>query len=248
MIKALIIDDEKDARFVLRSLIDSNFKSVDVVAEADGIDTGIAAIKKYKPDVVFLDIQMRKGTGFDLLHQLDNINFEVIFVTAYNQYAVDAFKFSAFGYLLKPIKSKELRAVIDKLDQQISARKKDASKRLKILIENYGNNGEVHKLIIANVEGFQVVEIKDIIRLEGDSNYTHFVMSNGQKITSSKNIGAYEELLNEHGFFRIHQSTIINLRHVTGYIKGDGGEVTMTDGSRVRVSRYRKEDFLKRFT
>lgn len=248
MIKALIIDDEKDARYVLHTLIEQCFDKVKVIAEADGIETGVDAIKKYQPDVVFLDIQMRTGTGFDLLQQLEDINFEVIFVTAYNQYAVDAFKFSAFGYLLKPIRSKELRSVIDKLDKYISERKKDASKRLKILIENYGNKGEVQKLIIANVEGFQVVEIKDIIRLEGDSNYTHFVIKGGQKITSSKNIGAYEELLSEHGFFRVHQSTIINLRHVTGYIKGDGGEVTMIDSSRVRVSRHRKEDFLKRFS
>lgn len=248
MIKAIIIDDEKDARFVLKNLIEKNFNSVKVQAEADGIDTGIKVIKEHQPDLVFLDIQMRKGTGFDLLKKLDKINFEVIFVTAYNQYAVDAFKFSAFGYLLKPIKTRELKEVINKLENQLKVLKSGINQRLKVLVENYGIQGEIQKLIINNVDGFQVIQINNIIRLEGDRNYTHFIIENGKKVTTSKNLGEYEELLNSYGFFRIHQSTIISLKHVLGYQKGDGGRVEMTDGKSVKVSRYRKTEFLERFS
>ncbi|HBS87340.1 MAG: hypothetical protein A2W91_17330 [Bacteroidetes bacterium GWF2_38_335] len=248
MIKAIIIDDEKDARFLLKNLIERHFaNSVQIVAEADGIESGIKTIAGYSPDLVFLDIQMRMGTGFDLLKKIGKVDFEVIFVTAYNQYALDAFKFSAFGYLLKPIKTSELRDVICKLEGHLTKLKEGVEKRLKVLIENYGNEGEIRKLIITNVEGFQVEKIDSIIRLEGDRNYTHFIIENKKRITSSKNIGEYEELLNKYGFLRIHQSTIISLRHVTGYTRGDGGSVEMTDGASVKVSRYRKAEFLKRF-
>lgn len=247
MIKALIIDDEKDARFVLRSLIEKNSEKITILGEADGIETGLKAIEEFKPDVVFLDVQMRTGTGFDLLTKLDEINFELIFVTAHNQYAVDAFKFSAFGYLLKPIRLRELNPIIEKLEKHLIESKKNTHQRIQVLIENYGKQGEIEKLIIANTEGFQVVKINNIIRLEGDGNYTHFILISEKRITTSKNLGEYEDLLKDHGFFRIHQSTMISLRHVVGYQKADGGRVMMIDGKDFKVSRYRKNDFLKKF-
>lgn len=247
MIKALIIDDEKDARFVLRSLIEKDTDKIQVIAEADGVETGLAAIYEYHPDVVFLDVQMRTGTGFDLLAKLEEINFELVFVTAHNQYAVDAFKFSAFGYLLKPIRPRELNPILDKLEKHLIELKKSTGQRIQVLIENYGKQGEIEKLIIANAEGFQVIKINDLIRLEGDRNYTHFILMGDKRITTSKNLGEYEDLLSSYGFFRIHQSTIISLRHVAGYQKADGGRVVMIDGKDFKVSRYRKNDFLKRF-
>lgn len=247
MIRAIIIDDEKGARFLLRSLIEKHIKSVQIIGEADGVESGIEVINKYQPDLVFLDIQMRTGTGFDLLKKIDKINFEVIFITAFNRYAIEAFKFSAFGYLLKPIKTSELKEVIVKLEGRLVGLQKGVNERLKVLVENYGNDGEIHKLIITHVEGFQVVKVKNIIRLEGDGNYTHFILDNKKKITTTKNLGEYEKLLNEYGFFRIHQSTIISLRHVIGYQKGDGGLVEMTDGASLKVSRDRKKNFLERF-
>ncbi|PHR23129.1 MAG: DNA-binding response regulator [Fluviicola sp.] len=248
MINAVIIDDEKDARFLLRNLIEKKFgEQINVLGEADDVEPGVALIEKHKPDLVFLDIQMKKGTGFDLLKKIKKIDFEVIFITAYNQYAVDAFKFSAFGYLLKPIKSKDLGEVIEKLEKHLSELKQDTTKRLKVLIENYGSDGDIQKLIIPNIEGFQVVKIADIIRLEGDRNYTHFILDPDKKITTSKSLGEYEELLNDHGFFRIHQSTIVSLRHITAYLKEDGGNVKMTDGGVLKISRHRKTEFLERF-
>jgi two-component system LytT family response regulator len=248
MIKAVIIDDEKDARFLLRNQLVQNFaEKVQILGEADDVDSGVQLILKEKPEVVFLDVQMKNGTGFDLLRQFEEINFEVIFITAYNQYAIEAFKFSAFGYLLKPIKTSELRGLVEKLDGQLRAKKEDLEKKLTVLIENYGSNGEIQKLIIPSVEGFTVVAITHILRLEGDRNYTHFILLGGKRITASKSLGNYEELLHAYGFFRVHQSTIISLRHVVGYQKGDGGLVEMVDGAEVKVSRHRKADFLARF-
>lgn len=248
MIKAVIIDDEKDARFLLRNLITNNFMDkIRVLGEADDVDSGVDLIRREKPEVIFLDVQMKNGTGFDLLRHFDEINFEVIFITAYNQYAIEAFKFSAFGYLLKPIKTSELRNLLEKLENQVLSKKEDMDKRVTVLVENYGSNGEIQKLIIPSVEGFSVLSIHNILRLEGDRNYTHFILLDGKRVTASKSLGNYEDLLHTYGFFRVHQSTIVSLRHVVGYQKGDGGMVEMVDGAEVKVSRHRKADFLARF-
>lgn len=248
MIKAIIIDDEKRARHLLKGLLEQHFNgSIEVVGEGDDVDTGVKAIKKHKPDLVFLDIKMHKGTGFDLLQQLKKVDFEVIFITAYDNYAVKAFQFSAFGYLLKPIKTRELRDVVTNLENHLQRLKEGADKRLKVLVENYGDDRKIKKLVISNIDGFKVSSVDDIIRLEGDGNYTHFIISGGRKVTTSKTLGEYEELLNDHGFYRIHQSTIVNLRHVKGYFKGVGGKVEMSDGKSFSVSRHRKPGFLRRF-
>lgn len=247
MINALIIDDEKDARFLLKAQLSKHFAAnVKILGEADDVQTGVQAIQLLKPDVVFLDIKMPSGTGFDLLQKIDTINFEVVFITAHDDYAIRAFQFSAFGYLLKPIKTAELKTIIERLASHIELLKKGADNRLKILVENYGDDRKIKKLVVTGVEGFQVLNIEDIIRLEGDRNYTRFVLDNGKKVTTSKTMGDYEELLNDFGFFRIHQSTIVNLRHVKGYKKGDE-EVEMLDGKFVKLSRHRKADFLKFF-
>ncbi|MEM7037046.1 MAG: LytTR family DNA-binding domain-containing protein [Bacteroidota bacterium] len=247
MIRAIIIDDEKRARELLRHLLETHLsQSVQVVGEGDDVTTGAEAIRQHSPDIVFLDIQMHSGTGFDLLQQFDELNFEVIFITAFDQYAVRAFQFSAFGYLLKPIKVRELKTTVTKLETHIARLKSGTEKRLKVLVENYGDE-HIRKLVISNNKGFQVSKLAEIIRLEGDRNYTHFILENGRKITTSKTLGEYEDLLDDYGFFRIHQSTIVNLRHVTGYIKGPGGKVSMSDGENCNVSRHRKPAFLERF-
>jgi two-component system LytT family response regulator len=248
MISALIIDDEKDARFLLKNLIEQHFSdTVRIIGEADDVESGIKAIEAHKPTLIFLDIQMRQGTGFDLLQKLNgNSDFEVIFITAYDNYAVKAFQFSAFGYLLKPIKISELKAVVEKLKLQTLQLKQNGDQRLKVLIENYGDERKIKKLVITNMEGFQVLNIEEIVRLEGDKNYTHFITTGNKKLTTSKTIGDYEELLNEFGFYRAHQSTIINLRHVKGYNKG-GEEIEMGDGKLIKLSRHRKAEFIKRF-
>lgn len=247
MIRVVIIDDESDARFLLADQLKRNFGDrIEVVAEADDVKTGIEIIEKVNPELVFLDIRMKTGTGFDLLKHFDRPEFEVVFVTAYDQYAVEAFRFSAFAYLLKPIKSDDLAEVISKYEESLD-RTKGSDPRLKVLVENYGDDGMVHKLVVSNVDGFRVVNLQDVLRLEGDGNYTHLIVEDEGKITSSKTLGEYEKMLTDHGFFRVHQSSIVNLRHVKAYRKGDGGEVETTDGHLVKVSRYRKAEFLQRF-
>ncbi len=248
MIKAVIVDDESDARFLLRNLIEENFADqITVMAEAAHLDEAEIAINTHKPDVVFLDIRLREGTGFDLINNLKDKNFEVVFVTAYNQYAVRAFKFSAFGYLMKPIKLRELKKVIELLFEKMDLLKTNTEKRMKVLVDNFQDEGKIKKLVIAHMEGFDVVPLQDVVWLQGDGNSTHIHLLDGKRITASRTLGVYEELLLDFGFFRIHQSTIINLSHVRAYHRESGGFVEMTDGHEAKLSRHRKAEFMKRF-
>lgn len=248
MINAILIDDEEDARFMLRNKIESFYNDkINIVAEANGVKSGIESINKHRPDLVFLDIQMADGSGFDLLNQLSEKSFEVVFVTAYNQYAIKAFRFSALGYLMKPIKTDDFVQTVGVILQHFSKYRSNAEKRLKVLIENYGDDHIIKKIVIPSSKGFDVIAIEDIIKLEGDRNYTDFITKDKTKISASRTIGEYETLLNEYGFFRIHQSTIVNLRYVKGYVKGDGGLVEMTSGEHLQLSRNRKGEFMKRF-
>lgn len=248
MINVVIIDDEKDARFLLTNFIEKKLShKIKILGEADDVVSGIELIEREKPDLVFLDVQMKTGTGFDLLSHFQQIDFDIIFITAYNQFAIQAFKFSAFDYILKPFKVSEIEESIGKFEQNFNE-KKNIDKRIKILIENYGSEGEIHKLIINNVEGFLVLSINEILRLEGDRNYTHFILATGKKITTSKSLGEYELMLNDYGFYRIHQSTIVSLRYVVAFKKTDDGYVEMTDGTTVKVSRSKKQGLIEKFS
>lgn len=249
MISAIIVDDEKDARFLLRNLLQTNFsEKVNILAEADDVDSAVEVIKKHQPDIVFLDIKMPGGNGFDVLTKIEGLNFEVVFVTAYDKFALRAFEFSAFGYLMKPIKESDLSGVMDRLGEKLSRSKiEDGTKRLKVLIENYDESAGIKKIVISNVSGFKVTALEEIVRLEGDGNYTDFILSDGQKIVSTKNLGEYEKLLVDYGFFRIHQSTVVNLIHVVGFSRESGGLVEMSDGAKMKLSRYRKDTFMERF-
>lgn len=247
MINAVIIDDEKDARFLLTNFIEKKLShKLRLLGEADDVLTGIDLIESKKPDLVFLDIQMKTGSGFDLLNHFSSINFNVIFVTAYDQFAIQAFKFSAFDYILKPFKVAEIERAIEKFEQHINTQK-SSDKHLKVLIENYGSKGEIHKLIVSNIEGFAVISIDQILRLEGDRNYTHFILSTGKKVTTSKSLGEYEAMLNDYGFYRVHQSTIVSLRYVTAFKRADDGYVEMLDGTIVKVSRSKKQGLIDKF-
>ncbi len=248
MMRAVIIDDEEMARDVLRDKLEQYFnEAVDIVGEANDVDSGERTIRETRPDVVFLDIKMGRGTGFDLLQRFDEVNFEVIFTTAYDNFALQAFQFSAFDYLLKPVKIAELRRSFEQLEKRSNVTQRDNDKRVRVLIDNYGSEEKLKRLVISNVEGFKVVNVEDILRLEAERNYTHFILLNGQKLTVSKTIGHYEDLLTGHGFYRIHQSHMVNLRHVVAYHKEDGGKVEMSDGKELYISRTRKKGFTNRF-
>ncbi|MEX2484057.1 MAG: LytTR family DNA-binding domain-containing protein [Brumimicrobium sp.] len=248
MMKVAIIDDEEDARFMLRNILEKHFSTdIKIIAEADGVESGLEILEAYDIDILFLDIQMQTGTGFDLLNKIDKKDFEVVFITAFDQYAVKAFKFSALGYLMKPIKVKEIKALIENLKIHFENHGKQSDKRLKVLVENYGDDKTIKKLVISNIDGFKVIDLENIISLQGDRNYTNFVTCQDKRYTSAKTLGEYEALLSEFGFFRIHQSTIVNLRHVKAYYKGDGGMVEMINDEKLQVSRNRRGGFVKRF-
>ena len=239
--KALIIDDESAARQSLRTLLERFTQGVEVIGEAEGVKTGIAAIQQYHPDIVFLDINMPDGTGFDLLEKVSDINFILVFVTAYEQYAIKAIKCSALDYLLKPVDLQELRRTIARI-QQIN----DTPSYQK-LVNNYRQNAQTSKLTtlaLPVMEGFEIVKTKDIIRCEGEKNYTTFYMQGGRQVVVSRTLKEFEEMLKEQGFLRVFQSHLINLQYVTKYIRGRGGYAIMSDGASVTVSREKKEELL----
>ncbi|MEZ4932629.1 MAG: LytTR family DNA-binding domain-containing protein [Saprospiraceae bacterium] len=239
--RAIIIDDELNAREALRSLLENFIKGVEVVAEADGIQMGLAAIRQLRPDIVFLDINMPNGTGFDLLEQLETIDFSLVFVTAYDQYAIKAIKFSALDYLLKPVDLQELRKTIERIQQL--GEKHSQNK----LVEHYQlNQSKRETLALPTIDGFEIVRVADIVRCEGERNYTTFFMKNGTRVVVSRTLKEYEILLSDADFLRVYQSHLINLRFVKRYIRGRGGSVVMEDGQQLAVSREKKEELLEK--
>jgi two-component system, LytTR family, response regulator len=239
MIRAVIIDDEINCRQTLLALLKKYCQNVEVVAEAANISEGLKIISENSPDLVFLDVQMTDGTGFDLLERSVNVKFKTIFVTAHDTYAIRAFKFSATDYLLKPVEADELVAAVNKID---SGNKFDEiNLKLEALISNRTN---VEKIALPALDGIRLIKINEIIRCESDSNYTSFFLSSKNKIVVTRTLKEYEELLTPHGFFRIHQSHLVNLSHVSRYVKGEGGSVILDDGSEVEVARRRKEELL----
>jgi two-component system LytT family response regulator len=213
---------------------------------ADSVKTGIEAIIKNKPDVVFLDIEMPYGNAFDLLETLDEINFEIIFVTAYRDYAIKALNLSAAYYILKPIDIDELVIAVEKIVERKNAG--DANFHTKILMDNLKSNTIQHKkIVLPQMDGFEVVNVNDIIRAEANDNYTNFYLTNGKTLLVSKTLKHFDDLLADFDFIRIHKSHLVNLQYITKYIKGKGGQVRMFDDSFVDVSATRKKELLERF-
>lgn len=242
--RALIIDDELKGRNLLNELISSRFPEITILGLAKDADEGIQYILKYKPDVVFLDINMPGKSGFDMLQEIKPVFFEIIFITAYDKYAIRAFKYHAFDYLLKPIDAEELSACIERLkEKQLQL---DLRNRLESLITQIHRPREVPDRITVNsLDGITVIPVADIIYLEAAGTYTLFYLKNKEKIVSSLNLKEYEDLLADHHFFRIHNSFLINLAEVKKFIKTDGGSVLMSNENEVPVSKRRKDEFLK---
>lgn len=243
MIEAIIIDDENKGRMALRQKITDYCSDVDIVAEAADGAEGLAMIEKYKPNLVFLDIEMPKLNGFDMLQQIPNKDFHLIFTTAYDHYAIKAIKYAAFDYLLKPIDIDELKAAIEKIK---NFKTQDTNKQIELLNHNIkANKISLNKLAIPTLEGLCFYDIADLIYLEASSNYTNLYFGSNKKVVASKTLKDFEELLPEDLFFRPHHSYIINLKCITKYIKGDGGQIELSNGAVVDVSRRKKEEFLK---
>lgn len=241
--KALIVDDELNARENLRILLERHVAPVTTTCMAGSVSEALEAVAKHKPDIIFLDIEMPHENGFTFLEKVGEINFDVVFVTAYDHYAVKAFKFSAVDYLLKPIDIEELKKAVNR----ITSKRKAGASNVKVLMENKNLPGVKNKKIVLSLsDQFLFVELKDIIRLEAEDYYTWFYFCNRDRVLISRNLGEYEELLTEHDFFRVHKSHIINLNHIQKVLKADGGIVVMTDNSQIPVSKVKKNDFLRK--
>jgi two-component system, LytTR family, response regulator len=240
MIRTIIIDDEERGRQTLKNQIERYCPDLTIVAEADGVESGISVIRQENPDVVFLDIQMNDGTGFDLLHRLGKISFSLVFSTAYDQYALQAFKFSATDYLLQPIDPDQLVAAVERIKANHDT--KSINQKLEALVSNKSG---FEKIALPTLDEIILVKIKDIVHCQSESNYTTIYMPKGEKIVVTKTLKDFDEMLTPFGFFRIHQSHLINMDYVQKYVKGDGGAVIMENGLSIEVARRRKDAFLE---
>lgn len=243
MIRSIIIDDEKTSRETLQGLLKRYCKNVEIVAEADGYRTGIETIRKYKPDVIFLDIQMPDGSGFKMLEDIGDIDFEVIFSTAYDQYAIKAIKYSALDYLLKPINPEDLINSMEKLEAKMQKGKDNTN--VKFLLDTIKSpHLDTKKIVLSTSEGMHIIDIDNIIRCESEDYYTKFFLKEGKTIMVSRTLKENEELLSEFNFIRPHKSHLINLKYVKSFLRMDGGSIVMIDGSYVPVSRRKREQIL----
>lgn len=245
MIRSVIVEDEIKSRETLRAMINRYTDDVLVLGEADGVEEGVALIKAIKPDLVFLDIQMPDGSGFKLLEKFKEPDFEVVFTTAYDQYAIKAIKFSALDYLLKPIVPDDLKAAVEKLKRR-SGRSDTRNISYKTLKTNLGEGtGVPSRIVLSTSEKVHVVEIDTIIRCESDNYYTKYFFQDKTSLLVSKTLKETESLLKEHRFIRTHKSHLVNLNYIVSFIKGDGGGVKLRDGSLVPVSRRKRETLLE---
>jgi two-component system LytT family response regulator len=244
-IKTIIIEDEEDSLYVLQTLIGELATDLEVCGTAGHMDNAIQLIETTAPDLVFLDVRMADGTGFDVLRKLTNRHFELIFVTAYDNYALEAFRFAAIDYLLKPIGTVEFEEAIARARERL--KEKERHHTIDALLYNLVQQNAQHKKInIATLSGFEFIELQDIVWCKSEGTYTSFYLFNKSKITSAHNLGYYESLLQRNNFFRIHHSVIINMQYIKSYVKGKGGYVIMTDGTELGISHRRKTDFLNK--
>lgn len=244
MITAVLVDDDSNLREGMKALLNRYAPEIQIFGEAENVTNAVSVIDQLNPQVVFLDIQLADGTGFDILEKLTEKNgkiaSQVVFITAHEQYAIKAFRFSALDFLLKPVDPEELQKVIEKIKNTV--KKNDTFSHIDLLLENIRKKVDNFKRIaLSTTDGIHLFEISDIIRCESTDNYTTFHIKNSKPILISKTLKEYEELLSEQGFERIHQSHLINLAYLKSYIKKDGGYVIMSDNSNLPVSQRKKD-------
>jgi two-component system LytT family response regulator len=244
MIKAIIVDDEPYSCESLATLLERYCPAVKVADICYSGEDALKAIKEQQPQIVFLDIEMPKMNGFEMLEKLSEIHFEIIFTTSYDQYAIKAIRFSALDYLLKPIDREELQRAVQKVTQRLH---QPLPQQLEILLQKLHQPvSSIQKLALPTMEGLQMVDVNSIISCASDSNYTLFLLKNKQKLIASRTLKDIEEMLEEYSFLRVHHSYLVNLNEVNKYIRGEGGYLIMSDDSTVDVSRSRKETLLKK--
>ena len=243
--KALVIDNEQNIRESVVDLIKAFCPQITSIAEADGVVTGLKQIHETEPDIVFTDVEMDDGTGMDMLSKLSEIKFQVIFITAHNKYAIDAFRFSAIDFLTKPINPDELAKSVQKAES--SLRNRSYLEQVAVMNEKHISKNE-KKIVLKELDAIHVLKVKDLLFCEASGIYTTFFIDNNKQIVVSKNLKEYEDILDPYGFLRIHNSFLINANKIEKFEKSDGGFVIMEGGQKVPVSqrkRYVLSDFLK---
>lgn len=242
MLQIAVIDDEPKARETLINILALSKIPLKIVGEADTVDSGFQLIQKVQPDLILLDINLTDGTGFDLLKRFDSINFRVIFITAHEEYAVQAFKFSAIDYILKPVVAGDLMAAVDKAEKTIS--REDTEMKISALLSNLD---KLKKIVLRTAESIHIVNVSKILRCESDVNYTLFYLENNEQLLVSKTLKEFAQLLEPAGFFRTHQSHLVNLEHVARFDKGEGGHLVLDDESIVPVASRKREELFEVF-
>lgn len=245
MINALIIDDEPINVLNLQRLLEQHCPDVHVSGTAGGADQGISAIQQLRPDLVFLDIQMPVKNGFDMLKALPSADFALIFVTAFDQYGIQAVKFAAMDYLLKPVDSEELKTAVDKAVSSIARRKQTEQLQYLMEILRQAPLKEEHRIALPSSKETRFVYTRDIVRCESSNSYTQLYMKDGEKITVAVSLYEYDEMLSPYGFIRCHQSHLVNKKHVRSMIKESGGYLLMDDGAQVPISRAKRDELRK---
>ena len=240
MINAVIVDDELRARETIRQILTSLCPHVKIVGEAESVESGFNVISQQKPDAVFLDMQMNDGTGFDLLKRFPTINFKFVIVTAFQEFAIRAFKFSAIDYLLKPLDPTELVSAVEKLEK--TQHTEEINQNFKTFIENsQAPEGKPQKIILRSAETVDVVNIMKIVRCESQSNYTNFYLTDGTKIMVSRTLKEYDDLLSSSGFLRVHQSHLVNIQFIKTYKRFPESHITLSDNTYLPVAVRKRE-------
>jgi two-component system LytT family response regulator len=241
--RVVVVDDEQYAVDFITSVINEYCPSLEVAGIANNVEEGVAVIGKEKPDLVFLDVEMPNGSGFDLLTRFPEKDFDVIFITAFNHYAIKAIKFSAVDYILKPININEFVEAVDRVVKKQEESSLKNNEKFRILLENL-KAPTPSRLAISTSEGMEYLNPREIIRIEADRSYSRFYLTGERKLLVSKNLKEFQDLLGEKYFFRPHNSYLINLKYVKKFVRKEGGYIEMTDGAQVPVSRNRKDIFL----
>ena len=244
MLRAIIIDDEPYCCEILAAMLESDCPDVEIVRICNNGPDAIAAIKKYSPNIIFLDVEMPKMNGFEMLEQLSSINFHLIFTTSYDQYALKAIRFSAIDYLLKPIDREELKRAVEKVKDRFQI---PVPQQLEILLQKFKQPSHpVNKIALPTMEGLQMIPIETIVSCESDDNYTNIKLRSGKKLLVTRSLKEIEESLEQHSFIRVHRSYLVNLNEIEKYIKGEGGYLVMSDGTSIDVARNKKEVLLRK--
>jgi len=245
--KAIIIEDQQNAHDYLKSMLENMFPNIEIAAHSKNVKEAVKHIQQYLPEIVFSDVRLADELSFSVFEQVNHLNFNIIFTTAYDEFAVKAFKLCAIDYILKPVDPNELEIAVQKVFNKVELLNNQSvqNDKMNSLIQNIKND-QINRIALRDINGYKFVNIEDIVRCEADDNYTNFMLNNGNHILVSKTIKEYETLLQESNFFRAHKTHLINLNHIKSFESASGTAI-MNDGSKIAVARRRKDEFLKLF-